>query len=246
MAHWTFSQQFPRFCDFTEMNDFQTKGYSHYAQVIASDKCAEIEHVVAGIEEEGMRDGDCFLESRNGKPKQLQSLHYYRPQFFNDLFQSAVYPLLVSLFADEYDLSSVEIRNVQLFMKWSGASGPTNCHQDDFYFNLDLSQKLAVVCWISLNGASKESGCLCYEDGSHQLGLLSHSSNENGVWRIRTGVEGYAGYVQDRDVTKLTSCETKAGDVLVHHCRTIHGALPNTSATPVRKALTFICILDKK
>lgn len=111
------------------MNDFQTKGYSHYAEVISSDRCVEIERVVAEIEVEGMGNGDCFLESRNGKPKQLQSLHCYRSQFFNDLFRSAVYPLLESLFAEEYDLSSLEIRNVQLFMKWSGASGPTNCHR---------------------------------------------------------------------------------------------------------------------
>lgn len=228
------------------MNDFETKGYHYYRNVISADRCAEIERTLAEIEAEGMQEGDCFLETRNGKPKQLQSLHRYRPEFFNHLFQSTVHPHLDSLFADEYNLASVEIRNVQLFMKWSGASGPTNCHQDDFYFNLDLSKQLAVVCWISLNGATKESGCLCYEDGSHQLGLLPHSSNENGVWRIRTGVEGYAGYVQDREVTKLTPCETETGDMLIHHCRTIHGALPNTSATVVRKALTYICILDKK
>jgi hypothetical protein len=29
-----------------------------------------------------MASGDVFREERNGKPKQLQNLHTYRPEFF--------------------------------------------------------------------------------------------------------------------------------------------------------------------
>jgi phytanoyl-CoA hydroxylase len=180
-----------------------------------------------------------FREERNGKPKQLQNLHVYRPEFFIDrLYKEKAPPLALKLTDGREPFM---IKNVQLFVKHpSGASGPTRVHQDDWYFKLDPSRMFALTVWIALDDANETGGCLRYATGSHMHGAIDHEPNKSGCWRTRSGVEGFAGYVPNVQLNELDSpVPVKRGDAVIHHCRTLHGAGANTSAHN-RRALTFI------
>lgn len=220
-------------------------GFLHVKSFITGDDALQtIDMALSELHRPGeMQQADIFVEERNGKPKQLQNLHTYRPAVFVDhLFREKVLPLARSLTGGKEPSS---IKNVQLFVKHpDGHSGPTRVHQDDWYFKLDPSKAFALTVWIALDDADEGSGCLRYARGSHRQGPLEHEPNASGRWRVRSGVEGFAGYVPGVGLGELDCVvPVKRGDAVVHHCRTLHGAGANTSPN-IRRALAYILFFD--
>jgi phytanoyl-CoA hydroxylase len=215
---------------------FPTNGFIKIPNVL---KPWDVAHVLKGIEKINFQKQDCFIEIRNDKPKQLQNLHLYNKELFIDkIYENQILPVVKEVVGKEPYL----IKNIQIFQKWPGESGDTKVHQDDWYFQLP-EDKFAVTCWIALDDADEDHGCLSYSIGSHQCGLLVHHPNDKGKWRIRSGVEGYAGYV-DVELSQLKAVPVKSGDMLMHHGRTLHGAAANRG-NHVRRALTYILFFNK-
>ena len=80
--------------------------------------------------------------------------------------------------------------------------------------------------WIGLDPSSRENGCLQVLPGSHKLGRLDHSRNND-----QTVVdEEYLAAALARFET--TYVEMEAGDALVFHCNLLHRSDANTSDHP--------------
>ena len=104
-------------------------------------------------------------------------------------------------------------------------------HQDDGYEVTEPPLTLNIV--IAIDATTVENGCIWAIPGSHQRGLLDHWI-EPGAWH-RTC---YKGPEQGVPV------ETKAGDALVLHCRTLHRSPDNQSASKRRAYLAAYCNSD--
>lgn len=100
-------------------------------------------------------------------------------------------------------------------------------HQDNAYFRIEPSDA-CVTCWMALDDATVENGCLHYVAGSHKWGLLPHRA-----------IEGTPHLVPDlpEDV-EWTTAPAKAGDVVIHHSLTVHFSPDNRSSSWRR---SFIC-----
>ena len=54
-----------------------------------------------------------------------------------------------------------------------GCPGSSQRSQDNFYFGLTESD-CVLTCWIALDDANAENGCMRYIDGSHSEGIVEH------------------------------------------------------------------------
>jgi len=115
----------------------------------------------------------------------------------------------------------VSLSELEWFNKPPQASRPTPVHQDGFYFKIE--PKEAVTIWIALDKVDDENGCIRYVAGSHQDGLRAHQPSS--VLGFSQSLVDYAPADRDREVP----VHAEPGDLLVHHCLTIHSADANRS-----------------
>lgn len=105
---------------------------------------------------------------------------------------------------------------------------PTPAHQDGYYIKLEPPE--AVTMWLALEAIDQENGCMRYIRGSHRHGLRNHGMS--GVLGFSQGITDFG--TADR-VYEIVM-RAQPGDLLVHHCLTIHLADGNASSR-TRKAM---------
>ena len=100
--------------------------------------------------------------------------------------------------------------------KKNKTSGGIKWHQDFPFFphtNFDL-----IACVIHLDDEEIDSGPLKVIPQSHELGLLSHCTDDKFVYHCTE---------EDKiDEHKSTSLTCNAGDITFHHCLTLHSSEP--------------------
>ncbi len=99
-------------------------------------------------------------------------------------------------------------------------------HQDHAYFQLELDAKV-VGCWIALDEATVENGCMIIAPGSHLKGPVVHFRRRD--WQICD---------TDVDTTGSVAVPLKPGGLLIFQSLLHHGTPPNTTGSR-RRALQF-------
>ena len=92
-------------------------------------------------------------------------------------------------------------------------------HQDEAYWDTGFRYK-AIGCWMPLDDATVDNGCLHFLPGSHLGPVLPHRhiGDDPAVHGLETDVD------DDRDAVAV---ELAAGEATFHHCRTLHRSGPN-------------------
>ena len=99
-------------------------------------------------------------------------------------------------------------------------------HQDAAYFQIELDAKV-VGCWIALDEATIENGCMVIAPGSHLNGPVLHFRRRD--WQICD---------TDVDNSRAVAVPLKPGGLLVFQSLLHHGTPPNDSGLR-RRALQF-------
>ncbi|MGJ7032473.1 phytanoyl-CoA dioxygenase family protein [Niabella hirudinis] len=144
---------------------------------------------------------------------------------FHDLvwapaFRMAAYQLLGTSFRMFHD---------QLFCKPAKHGGVVAWHQDYSYWTFTKPMH-HLTCWIGLDDATKENGCLYYVPGSHQWGLLPITGLAGDMEAVRTVLD--AGQLEAFD-NKVAN-ELPRGYASFHHPLMMHGSYANVSDRPRR------------
>jgi len=144
---------------------------------------------------------------------------------FHDLIWSPAYRMAA------YQLMGQSFRffHDQLFCKPSKHGGVVAWHQDFSYWTFTRPMH-HLTCWIGLDDATKENGCLYFVPGSHRWGLLPI-----------TGLTGDMDAVTEiLNVEQRAAFEAKVANELprgyasFHHPLTMHGSYANYSERPRR------------
>ena len=104
---------------------------------------------------------------------------------------------------------------------------PTPWHQDAAYW-IKLPDTRAVSCWVALDKAEKDNGCMWYIPGSHKLPLRVHYPAGRGGGALEC--EGYE--------EEAVAVELEAGGCVLHHGGTAHYSRGNASAMRRRAFIT--------
>lgn len=118
---------------------------------------------------------------------------------------------------------SVRFWHDQLFCKPARHGGVVAWHQDYSYWTR-TSPMQHLTCWVGLDDASTENGCLYYVPGSHRWGLLDKPE-------LAGDMEGLMDYLTDEQKAefKPVPIEMKKGYASFHHPLLVHGSYENKS-----------------
>jgi ectoine hydroxylase-related dioxygenase (phytanoyl-CoA dioxygenase family) len=123
---------------------------------------------------------------------------------------------------------SVRFWHDQLFCKPAKHGGVVAWHQDYSYWT--RTKPMAhLTCWVGLDDADEENGCLYYVPKSHQWGLIEKpelAGDMNGIYRFLTE-EQIAQF-------KPIPIPLKKGYAAFHHPLLIHGSYANQTERPRR------------
>jgi len=112
----------------------------------------------------------------------------------------------------------------QLFSKPAHHGGVVAWHQDYSYWT--RTQPLAhLTCWIGLDDATRENGCLQYISGSHRWPDLPIT----GLAGDMMAIDAVLNDEQRHEFQHPVAIELKKGEASFHHPRLVHGSFANHS-----------------
>lgn len=116
---------------------------------------------------------------------------------------------------------SVRFWHDQLFCKPAHHGGVVAWHQDYSYWTRTLPMA-HLTCWVGLDDADRENGCLWYVPGSHRWGLLDKPD-------LAGDMDGLSKYLspQQKQEFKPIPIELKKGYATFHHPLMVHGSYEN-------------------
>ncbi len=134
--------------------------------------------------------------------------------------------------------SDVRFWHDQLFCKPALQGGSVAWHQDYSYWT--RTKPMAhLTCWIALDDATVDNGCLHYIPGSHRWDLLPITGLAGGM----AAIEGVLSPEQKAAFEAAVPIELAAGECVFHHPLTIHGSFANSS-TRARRATVINVFAD--
>jgi ectoine hydroxylase-related dioxygenase (phytanoyl-CoA dioxygenase family) len=153
---------------------------------------------------------------------------------FHDLIWSPAYRMAA------YQLLGQPIRlfHDQLFCKPAKHGGVVAWHQDFSYWTFTKPMQ-HLTCWIGLDNANIENGCLYYVPGSHKWGLLPITGLAGDMDAVKTVLDA------DQQVTfeKKFANELARGYASFHHPLMMHGSYANSSERS-RRAVVINAMAD--
>ena len=124
---------------------------------------------------------------------------------------------------------SVRFWHDQLFCKPAKHGGVVAWHQDYSYWT--RTQPMAhLTCWIGLDDATADNGCLQYVPGSHKWDLLPITGLAGDMEAIRRALSDD----QYERLQRPVAIELKKGEAAFHHPLLVHGSFANETDRPRR------------
>jgi ectoine hydroxylase-related dioxygenase (phytanoyl-CoA dioxygenase family) len=116
----------------------------------------------------------------------------------------------------------------QLFCKPARHGGVVAWHQDYSYWT--RTQPMShLTCWIGLDDATRDNGCLQYIPGSHRWHLLPVTGLAGDMNAIQTVLSD-----EQKKQFRPVAIELKKGECAFHHPLMVHGSFENSTDTPRR------------
>jgi hypothetical protein len=116
----------------------------------------------------------------------------------------------------------------QLFCKPAQHGGVVAWHQDYSYWT--RTEPMAhLTCWIGLDDARRDNGCLHYVPGSHRWELLPITGLAGDMEAIQTVLTP-----EQKANFKPVAIELKKGEAAFHHPLMVHGSYANSTDRPRR------------
>ncbi len=112
----------------------------------------------------------------------------------------------------------------QVFLKPAFCGSEKPLHQDNSYFKL-TPNSAGVTCWMALDDATVENGCMHYIPGSHKLGLIGHKQIKDTPHLVPDG---------SVKLNAEVPVPIPAGACIFHHLLCLHSSKANTSPHPRR------------
>ncbi|GAB4424054.1 MAG: hypothetical protein OHK0039_40980 [Bacteroidia bacterium] len=208
--------------------DFRQNGYVHLPGFFSPTQIQEANDQLAQLlarRQTAMNVAD-VADNHSGDAAFLwmARLHYYNLYFEELMYESPFSQLASALLEDE-----VWGEDLSYFMHPARHGAALPPHQDGSAFMIAPWE--ALCFWVALEDMDHHTGCLHYLRASHHEGLRTHRPVPSPL--CPEEIEDYPAR-QDE-----VSFPLRAGDLIAHHCLTVHRISPNVSFTRHRQALRF-------
>jgi ectoine hydroxylase-related dioxygenase (phytanoyl-CoA dioxygenase family) len=151
----------------------------------------------------------------------------------DDMFRDLVFsPRLTMALCQLLSTDSVRFFHDQIFYKPARHGGIVAWHQDYSYWTRTTPAG-HITCFMCLDDATLENGCLHVIPGSHKWNLLPKIDLIGGGAETMESIKSVL-TPEQLEQFKPTPIFLKAGECSFHHCLTLHGSYPNQSDRPRR------------
>lgn len=206
---------------------FKEHGYLHHIKMIDEHQIIVLKNELDTLVSGEHPSHDLFYEfhsneSENDHQVLFHSLGHWRiTKGFHDVLWNPRFVVPACQLLGE---RTVRFWHDQLFCKPAQHGGVVAWHQDYSYWTRTKAMQ-HLTCWIGLDKASEENGCLQYIPGSHRWPLLNKTSLAGPM----DSLGDYLNDEQKRQFANRVAIEMPAGYGSFHHPLLVHGSYENKS-----------------
>jgi ectoine hydroxylase-related dioxygenase (phytanoyl-CoA dioxygenase family) len=210
---------------------FHENGYVKGGRVLEE---THIEALRAGLEEirtgRNPRTGELYeVDEDYRREPERNVFHFLGAWLIDEVFHDLLWhPAVTVKAAQLLGVARPRFWHDQVFYKPPRHPGVVTWHQDYSYWTR-ATPAGHVTCWIGLDDATLENGCLHYVPGSHRWGLLPRISLTQDMDAVKEFLEP-----EQAAAFRPEPMILKAGECLFHHSHTVHGSYGNRSDGPRR------------
>jgi phytanoyl-CoA hydroxylase len=205
---------------------YEENGYVVVPDVVSQDVVKRLRTAITEMTEEAQAGRDARFQpavepdAAGGvatKAAPLRKLNELVPhdEFFRSVAKSDKIVDVVAQLAG--NAKRIMLYSDQVFLKPAFCGSEKPLHQDNSYFRV-MPHSHGVTCWMAVDDATIENGCMNYIPGSHKLGLLPHKE----LTKAHLTPEG-SGFGEEVPVP------VKAGTAIFHHLLCLHSSKANKS-----------------
>lgn len=200
-----------------QLRFFETNGYLAVEQLLTRAEVEEYRQVyddflTEKINTEGHRSDLSGMGDEKELITQIMRPSVLLPELAESSLHQKATALVKQLLGED-----MEVDFDMLIDKAPRTNAPTPWHQDEAYW-IDMPDKRAASCWIALDEAKLENGCMWFVPGSNHQPLHPH---------VQTGKGG--ALQCESNENEAVPIELKPGGCTFHQGRTIHYSRGNLS-----------------
>ncbi len=155
----------------------------------------------------------------------------------SDAFHDALWNPAFLMPASQLLNGAVRFWHDQLFCKPAYHGGVVAWHQDYSYWTRTRPMR-HLTCWIGLDDATPENGCLQYVPRSHRWELLPVTGLANDMDAIMQVLSA-----EQKAAFRPVAVPLRRGEATFHHPHLVHGSFANRADRP-RRAMVINVFLD--
>ena len=146
------------------------------------------------------------------------------------------HPTLVAMARALTRSQTLRIFHDQILSKPPRNGRPVPWHQDYGYWRMVAPADL-ITCWLALDDATTQNGCMHVIPASHKWGLLAANTDLGD--HDAEALLKHADLPPGAKIEKVP-VELPAGHCMWHHCLTLHGSYENRTDRPRRAVITHL------
>lgn len=201
-------------------------GYLVIENIISPSEITEYKsiynHFLDGTIDTGDNRSDLGAGLGNGTIKENITQITWPSDFVPDILSMSYHKKALNI-AQSLMGDDIEMDFDMLINKAPFTDTPTPWHQDAAYW-IDMPDKRAASCWLSLDNATVDNGCMWYVPASHLKPVRPHRF---------AGKQGGA-LTCDASETEGVAVEIPAGSCIFHHGGTLHYSRGNSTSSQRR------------
>lgn len=209
-----------------QVNFFNENGYLSNIKILSEVQVQELNNELAELADPNHPGNPFFYEFHSNEASNRDQVLFhalgawrisigFHDVLWNPAFVMAAHQLLGG--------KGVRFWHDQLFCKPAKHGGVVAWHQDYSYWTRTKPMN-HLTCWVGLDDATEENGCLQYVPGSHRWGLLEKPELAGDM----DAIQQYLTEDQKKQF-KSVSVEMKRGYGSFHHPLLLHGSYANES-----------------
>ena len=211
---------------------YAENGYLSHVKLLDEEQIAILREQLKDIMDPGHPGHHLFYEFHSNESSDTDTVlfhslgHWRISPGFHDILWN---PRFVVAASQLLGTKSVRFWHDQLFYKPPRHGGVVAWHQDYSYWTRTIPLQ-HLTCWVGLDDATAENGCLQYIPKSHKWELLERIELAGEMDSLRALLSPD----QLRQYENKVAVEMPAGYGTFHHPRMVHGSYANTSDRPRR------------
>ena len=157
-------------------------------------------------------------------PNELEGLGRNNTHYISPVFDKVVHNSKILDAVEDIIGKNILVGGTTLFIKEPDQKGFVSFHQDAKYIGFEPHNW--VTAWLAITDANEENGCMRMWPGSHKNEIKNHEEKfNNNQGNLLTRGQT----IENVPINKTVPIVLKAGQMSLHHPKTIHGSGINKS-----------------